>query len=365
MQMNKNDGVEGLIEEGEAFRRLSAAKPRKRALQIIAGVALAVVALAGLGVGALAMKRPNQRIASNETVERTPARLARGTYLVEHVSHCLECHSGLDLDRFGQPPKAGQLGQGGMVFDAKFGGVPGVVCAQNITPDPDYGIGKWTDGEVLRAFREGVDKNGDALFPMMPYSYYHAMSDEDARSVLVYLRSLAPVHNQVPKKHIDFPVNLLIKSVPQALDGPVETPSDETDHLGYGKYLVTIAGCRECHTQHDAHGQLVPGRDFAGGFSMAIRGSDGKVRHVVPPNITPHPTAFFGTATKEAWIGRVRAFAGMDGDQSPVVPPGRNTHMAWTAYAGMTDRDLGAIYDYLKTIPPIENHVESFPDAAK
>lgn len=362
--MSKNEGVEGLIEEGEAFRRLTA-KPRKKALKVVAGVALAVVALAGLGVGALAMKRPNQRVASGETVERTPARLARGTYLVEHVSHCLECHSGLDLDRFGQPPKAGQLGQGGMVFDARFGGVPGMVAAQNITPDPDYGIGRWTDGEVLRAFREGVDKNGDALFPMMPYSYYHAMSDEDARSVLVYLRSLAPVHNQVPKKRIDFPVNLLIKSVPKPVDGPIEAPNDDTDHLAYGKYLVTIAGCRECHTQHDAHGQLVPGREFAGGFSMAIRAGDGTVRHVVPPNITPHPTAFFGTATKESWIGRVKAFAGMDGDKAPTVPPGRNTHMAWTAYAGMTDRDLGAIYDYLKTIPPIENHVESFPDAAK
>jgi mono/diheme cytochrome c family protein len=364
--MANQDGVEGLIEEGEAFRRLSGAqkKPRKKLLRIVAGIALALVVLAGIGVGALAMKRPAQRLASTETVERTPARLQRGTYLVEHVSHCLKCHSGQDADRFGQPPRAGQLGQGGMVFDDKDG-VPGVVAAQNITPDPDFGIGKWSDGEVLRAFREGVDRNGEALFPMMPYSYYHAMSDEDARSVLVYLRALAPVHHEVPRKKLDFPVNLLIKSVPQPLDGPVETPTDEQDHLGYGKYLVTVAGCRECHTPHDAHGQLVPGKDFSGGWSMVIRTGAGKVMHVVPPNITPHPTTFFGSATKEAWISRVRAFAGMDGPNAPVVQPGRNTHMAWAAYAGMTDRDLGAIYDYMKTLPPIENHVEPFPEAAK
>jgi mono/diheme cytochrome c family protein len=365
MQMSNHAGVAGLIEEGEAFRRLSSArKPRKKVLKIVAAVALAVPALAALAVGALALKRPAQRPASSETIERTPARLARGTYLVEHVSHCVKCHSGADADRFGQPPKAGQIGQGGMVFDEKVG-VPGVVAAQNITPDPDYGIGRWTDGEVLRAFREGVDRNGDALFPMMPYSYYHAMSDEDARSVVVYLRSLAPVHHEVPKKRINFPVNLLIKSVPQPLDAPVHAPSDEQDHLGYGKYLVTIAGCRECHTPHDAHGQLVPGRDFAGGWPMAIRTGDGRVLRVVPPNITPHPTAFFGTATKEEWIGRVRAFAGMDRENAPMVAPGRNTHMAWAAYAGMTDPDLGAIYDYLKTVPPVENHVDPFPDAEK
>jgi hypothetical protein len=363
--MNNHAGVEGLIEEGEAFRRLSGArKPRRKVLKIVGLVALALPVIAGIGVGALALKHPAQREPSTETIERTPERLARGTYLAEHVSHCVKCHSGSDPDRYGQPPKAGQVGQGGMVFDEKSG-VPGLVAAQNITPDPDYGIGKWSDGEVMRAFREGVDKNGDALFPMMPYSYYHSMSDEDARSVVVYLRSLPPVHHEVPKKRINFPVNLLIKSEPKPLDGPVTAPSDEKDHLGYGKYLVTIAGCRECHTQHDAHGQLVPGRDFAGGWSMAINAGDGRVMHVVPANITPHPTAYFGTATKAEWIGRVRAFAGMDGENAPIVPPGRNTHMAWAAYAGMTDRDLGAIYDYLKTVPPIENRVESFPDAPK
>jgi mono/diheme cytochrome c family protein len=336
----------------------------KKILKIVVAVVGLLVLLAGIAVAALTAKRPAQRPASTEAVERTPERLSRGTYLVQHVTHCLGCHSGLDFERFGLPPKAGQLGQGGLPFDQKFG-VPGVVAAQNITPDPEFGIGGWTDGEVMRAFREGVDKNGDALFPMMPYSYYHAMSDEDARSVLVYLRSLAPVHHEVPKKNIAFPVNLFIKSAPQPLDAPVHTPDDAKDHLAYGKYLVTIASCRECHTPHDDHGQLLPGRDFSGGWKMALTGPDGKIMHVSPPNITPHPEAYFGTATKEMWIGRVRAFAGLEGDQAPKASPGHNTVMGWTAFAGMTDQDLGAIYDYLKTVPPIENHVDPFPDAAK
>jgi mono/diheme cytochrome c family protein len=361
--------VDGLVEEGEAFRRLShgrgAEKTRlKKVLKVGAGVAFALVGLAGIAVGGLAIKRPAQRPPSTETVERTPERLARGTYLVEHVSHCLGCHSGLDVDRFGLPPRAGQIGQGGVTFDEKFG-VPGVVSARNITPDPEFGLGKWTDGEILRAFREGVDRNGDALFPMMPYANYHAMSDEDAQSVVVYLRALAPVHHEVPKKRIAFPVNLLVKSAPKPIDAPIETPSDDRDHLAYGKYLVTIASCRHCHTPHDDHEQLLPGRDFSGGWKMSIPGPDGKIMHVVPPNITSHPTAYFGTASKENWIGRVHSFAGMEGDKAPMAPAGRNTVMAWVPFSGMTDQDLGAIYDYLKTVPPIENHVEPFPDAAK
>jgi mono/diheme cytochrome c family protein len=365
---DKWSGVDGLIEQGEAVRRLSQARGAgasrsRKALKIAAGIGIALVASGGIAVAALAIKRPAQRPPSTEIIERTPERLARGTYLVEHVSHCLGCHSGVDVNRFGRPPIAGQIGQGGTTFDKRFG-VPGFVAAGNITPDPEFGIGKWTDGEVLRAFREGVDRNGDALFPMMPYANYHAMSDEDARAVVVYLRSLAPVRNEVPRKRIAFPVNLLVKSAPRPIEAPVATPSDDRDHLAYGKYLVTLASCRDCHTPHDDHGQLLPGREFSGGWTMAMSGPGGKVTRVSPPNITPHPTAFFGSATKESWIGRVRAFASMEGDNAPVAPPGRNTVMPWVAFAGLTDRDLGAIYDYMKTVPPIENHVNAFPDAA-
>lgn len=111
-------------------------------------------------------RRPAQRPPSTERIERTPARLVRGAYLVEHVADCLTCHSDLRADRYGMPIKPGTVGQGGFAFGKEFA-VPGVVCAQNITPDPENGIGTWTDGEVLRAVREGVDKNGNALFPML------------------------------------------------------------------------------------------------------------------------------------------------------------------------------------------------------
>src|SRR5206468_11541394 len=138
--------------------------------------------------------------------------------LVEHVADCLGCHSD-HTDGFGFPVKPGTEGEGGFPFDAKLG-VPGLVCAQNITPDPETGLGRWSDDEILRAMREGVDRNGDALFPMMPYQHFRYMSDEDAKSIVVYVRTLKPIHNQVPPKHLDFPVHFIAKFIPKPLHGP-------------------------------------------------------------------------------------------------------------------------------------------------
>ena len=185
----------------------------KKLIRVLLVAAFGVVVLAGIAVAALTLRHPAQRPPSSERIEITPARLARGAYIVEHLADCLTCHSEFQADRYGIPVKPGTAGQGGLPFGKEFA-VPGVVCAQNITPNPTHGLGTWTDGEVLRALREGVDKNGDALFPMMPYQDYGSMADEDANSVVVYLRTLAPVNHEVPKKKLDFPVNLFVKLVP-------------------------------------------------------------------------------------------------------------------------------------------------------
>jgi mono/diheme cytochrome c family protein len=327
----------------------------KTFLKIVGGVVLVVLALVLGGVAFLSMRKPAQRPASAEKLQATPARLARGSYLVNHVSDCLGCHSD-HLDSFGFPVKPGTEGQGGFVFDAKLG-FPGVVAAQNITSDPDTGLGKWTDGEIMRAIREGVDRNGDALFPMMPYVHLRNLGDEDAKSIVVYLRTLKPVRNQVATKRIDFPVNLFIKFAPQPLDGPVSAP-DPNDALKHGKYLATIGGCYECHTPHDDKNGLIADKPFSGGWEM--RGPWGRV---ITANLTPHPDSYIGRATKEQFIGRFRAFASIDPLHAPTAPKGRNTVMPWLAFAQMTDNDLGAIYDYLKTLTPVANRVNSFPDA--
>ena len=329
----------------------------KTVLKVLGVLVVIVIVLAGAGIAYLALRKPALRPPSTEKVEATPARLARGQYLALHVADCLGCHSDFVAGRFDMPVRPGTEGQGGFPFDKKLG-IPGIVQAQNITSDPETGLGRWTDGEIMRAIREGVDKNGKALFPQMPYPYFRWMSDEDVRSVVVYLRTLKPIRHPIQPQRLDFPVNFLIKSAPQPVEGSVTMPDPVTDHVGYGKYLVTIAGCQECHTAHDSHGQLLPGRDFAGGWEML-----GPWGRVVTANITPHPDTYLGRATKDEFIGRFKAFESFTPENAPVAPRGRNTVMPWMAYSGMTREDLGAIYDYLKTLPPIENKVNPFPDA--
>ena len=328
----------------------------KTFFKVVGGLVLIVVALIAGALIWLSLKKPAARAASAEKIEVTPARMARGRYLVENVSNCVDCHSD-HTTAYAFPIKPGTEGQGGYIFDKQIG-FPGVVAAQNITPDPETGLGNWSDGEILRAVREGIDRNGDALFPMMPYQHFRYMSDEDAKAIVVYIRTLKPIHNQVPPKHLDFPVNFIAKFIPKPLDGPVSAPDPQKDHVEYGHYLARIGGCYECHTPHEDKGGLIESRPFAGGWEM--KGPWGRV---VTANITPAPHTFLGQASKEQFIGRFRSFAGFNASNAPIAPKGHNTVMPWLAFSQMTDEDLGAIYDYLKTVKPDAAVVNTFPDA--
>jgi mono/diheme cytochrome c family protein len=204
--------------------------------------------------------------------------------------------------------------------------------------------------------REGVDRNGRELFPMMPYRGYAHLSDEDARSIVAYLRTLPPVHRSVPAKRIKFPLNLLLKSVPRPLDAPVPAvPS--SDSVAYGKYLTTVGGCVGCHTTEDSRHRPIPGMEFAGGNEY--RGPWGRNRSA---NLTPEEHTWMGHASREEFIARFKAFEPL-AENTPLAPPGQNTVMGWLAYSGMTPEDLGAIYDYLKTVKPVLHEVVRFPDA--
>jgi mono/diheme cytochrome c family protein len=326
----------------------------KTLLKVLGGLVLVVVALALCAFAFLALKKPAMRPASTEKVEATPERLARGEYLVHHASDCLGCHSDHVLT-YGIPVKPGTEGQGGFTF-AKEMGIPGNVTAPNITPDPETGLGRWSDGEIMRAIREGVDRDGQALFPMMPYAHLRTMSDEDVRSIVVYLRSMKPVKNQVAPRHLDFPVNYIVKMIPKPLDGPVAAP-DRSNSVAYGQYLTRIGGCFECHTPHKDKGGPIEERAFSGGWEM--KGPWGRN---YTANLTPSGP-FMRSATKEQFIARFRAWSTVTADNAPPAAKGRNTIMPWIPFSKLTDEDLGAIYDYLKTVPPIDNKVNPFPDA--
>jgi mono/diheme cytochrome c family protein len=321
----------------------------KKALKVV-GIIL-VVAVGGLAVFVATFK-PRQRAAATETIERTPERVEHGRYLVESVLGCMDCHSRRDMSRFGGP-LAGPAGAGGECLGPEAG-APGRICAPNITPDSETGLGAWSDGEILRAIREGVDRQGQALFPMMPYTEYAALSDEDARAVVAYLRSLPPVKNAVPDSELGFPVSFFIKMAPQPLAGPVPEP-DRADRVAYGKYLARVGGCQFCHTPIDDKHRPLAGQEFSGGHDFKLPG--GAV--VRSANITPHATGL-GGRDEEAFVGMFKAFALPEADL-PRVALGQNTAMPWLSLAHMTEPDLRAIYAYLRTVKPIDRVVDKRP----
>jgi mono/diheme cytochrome c family protein len=321
----------------------------KTLLRIVGILVLTVAALAAIGISYLSLRKPAQRAASAEKVQATPERVARGQYLVRHVGICFDCHSERVI-AYGLPFKPGREGVGGFVWDERSE-FPGVLAAANLTPDRDTGLGAWTDGEIIRAIREGVDRHGNALFPIMPYGHLRSLSDEDASAIVAYLRTLKPQRYEKPKKTLNVPLNFIEKFVPEPLAAPVAAP-DPSDHLAYGKYLVSVASCVECHTPKDKQNAPLPGMDFAGGYEMHT-----PYFKVTTANITPHASNWMGRATKEEFIARFHAFQNFDAATAPQAKEGKNTLMPWISYSGMTDEDLGAIYDYLKTIKPIQKEV--------
>ncbi len=186
---------------------------------------------------------------------------------MRNVAGCLFCHSELDPSIEGLPTKAGLAGAG-RPFTAED--MPWLT-APNLTPDQETGAGTWSDDMLARSIREGIGHDGRTLFPMMPYQNYARMSDEDLASVITYIRSLPAVRRENPKTAIPFPVNRLINSVPQPIEGAVPAPDQSTPEKR-GEYLVTLASCGDCHSPMDDKGQYVPGMRFAGGNSSQVRG---------------------------------------------------------------------------------------------
>jgi hypothetical protein len=323
----------------------------KKLLYTIGGFILLLVLLAIGGILYLKMAYPPDIPAEDIGIEPTPERLARGEYLTKNVSLCLDCHSPKNYDYFSAPIIPGSEGKGGEVFP----GVPGTLYMSNITP---AALKNWSDGEIARAIVNGIGKNNRPLAPMMPYSEYRYMAKEDVYAIIAYLRTLPPLENEnpIPETEIDFPLNLIFRTLPGEAD-PQPLP-DTSDAAASGKYYARIAGCVFCHTPA-VQGAPIAGMDFAGGHEFADPPS-GTVRSA---NLTPDTETGIGSWTKEAFINRFKMYADSAGQRIPVSQTGFQTVMPWTLLAGMREEDLGAIYEYLRTVAPVRNPVEKFTPA--
>lgn len=324
-------------------------KNLKKFLILILGIIVIVVASA---MTYLKFALPNVGAAPEMKVEMTPQRIARGEYLAHHVAVCIDCHSQRDWSRFSGPPKKGTYGMGGDVFDQKFG-FPGTYYAKNITP---AGIIHYTDGELFRAITTGVDKNGKALFPVMPFHYYGQMDVEDIKSIIAYVRTLKPIDNIVPESSSEFPMNFIINTMPHKASFTKCPP--KTDTVNYGKYLANAASCIDCHTQFEK-GALVEGTEFGGGRQFPF--PDGSV--VTSSNISPDMETGIGGWSEAVFVNMFRARVDSVALNTKVNPGDFNSIMPWSMYGNMTEEDLKAIFAYLKTVKPINNSVVKFNPA--
>jgi mono/diheme cytochrome c family protein len=297
---------------------------------------------------------PNVGPADDLKIDYTQERIERGKYLANAVMLCMDCHAERDWTKFSGPPKDGTLGAGGDEFNQNDG-FPGVFYAKNITP---AAISRYTDGELFRVITTGVNKDGKAMFPIMPYLYYGKMDPEDIYSVIAYIRSLEPIQNEISESKPDFPFNFIMNLIPQKAE-PQKRP-DKSDWIAYGAYMTNASGCIECHTNVNDGGQIIKELAFSGGREFKF--PDGSILRTM--NITPDKTGI-GTWTEEKFVQTFKQYA----DSAYVVPsvaPGEyNTIMPWIMYAQMEEEDLKAIFAYLQTVKPIENIVERFTPSEK
>jgi hypothetical protein len=307
-----------------------------------------IIVMAGL-LMYIKIALPNVGKAEELKIEYTPERIERGRYLATAVSVCMDCHSKRDWTKFSGPLTEGTLGMGGERFDQGVG-LPGVYYSRNITPE--Y-IARYTDGELFRLITTGVSKEGRALFPLMPFTYYGRMDPEDIYAIISYVHSLAPVKNEVPSSVSDFPMNFIINTLPERAH-PQKRP-DSSDILAYGAYMTNASACRECHTRVQ-RGQIIPEFAFGGGREFLMTGG----ATVRSSNITPDAETGIGKWTEAAFIQRFKIFADSSYTPTLVAPGEFNSIMPWTMYARMDRKDLAAIYTYLKSVKPITNQVEKF-----
>jgi len=325
--------------------------------KIVLILLLVLVVIAGGGFGYLWLRKPAQNPPAEIKVAMTPERIARGKFLFETIGDCGDCHSPRDFTRVDGPEIKSRRGAGVVLSDF-LNGLPGTVVAPNLTPDPETGLGLWSDGEKIRAIRDGVDRNGRALFPLMPYTGFHSMSDIDVQALVAYLDSLPPIKNALPATKLDFPVFLFIKFVPQPA-GSVPEP-DRGDPVKYGKYLVDVGGCADCHTPQNK-GQPIPGLSFAGGLVFST-----KAGTVVTANITPDRDTGIGKWSEAFFEKKFYDYKDYAASGPPPASgPQAFTLMPWLSFSQLPREDLSAIYAYLRTVPAVHNAVDTHPGAPK
>ncbi|MES2713629.1 MAG: cytochrome c [Pseudomonadota bacterium] len=255
-----------------------------------------------------------------------PALVARGRALGEGIMACGNCHTPKDA----QGEIAGMTLAGGAVIGERaFRAV-----SSNITPDPETGIGRWTDAQIARAIREGIRPDGSVIGPPMPMELYRGISDADLAALVAWLRSVPPVRNAVGRSEYFIPLPASygppVGSVPPPADNPVAR----------GAYLAGPLGhCVDCHTpmvrgQRDHARTGEGGQEFNGPWGVSVA-----------RNITPHPVAGIGAWSDEQIARAITQ--GVSASGRPLAPP-----MGYGYYARLSAGEMADLIAYLRSLPP-------------
>ena len=291
---------------------------------------------------ALLLLHAQNNISAKPSVER-------GEYLVRGPAACGSCHTPMgpltndkNDRRVGPIPGmefAGHLGR-----DDSFG----QVTFTNLTPGGP--IASWTDDEVIRSIREGIRPDGSTIGPPMLIPVYRHLSDNDVKSMVLFLRSLPAVENDLPLSKYNMPL-------PASYGPPVGHVVDisKNDKVAYGAYLAgPVAHCTLCHTAWGEEDKelmkfFMNPPDYEGFLTLPGLGHGGMVMKgpwgmSIAANITSHSTAL-GRYTDEEVKKMITH--GIHPSGMKLMPP-----MPYENYALMTDEDLDAIISYLRTISP-------------
>jgi mono/diheme cytochrome c family protein len=272
------------------------------------------------------------------SVEVTPARVARGEVIAN--IQCMECHGNRE----------------GRLTGKHMTDVPemfGQIYTKNITQDKEKGIGNWTDGELIYFLRTGVRKDG-SYAPVMPQ--YPNLADEDLKSVVAWLRSdRFPVQaSKVEPQSTELSLfsKLLTHTVmkPEAYPQSLIARPDTNNLIALGKYTADGFGdCFACHSGDMIKQDKIDPPKSEGYYGGGIELKDEQGKPIVTPNLTfDEETGIARRYTKEQFIRAVRL---------GVRPDGSILRYPMSPKLALSEREVGAIYEYLKTVPKIKNDI--------
>jgi len=219
---------------------------RRKLFLPLAVFAVVALAAACTSSGPIEGAAPRTQAAFDKQLVLKGARLAA-------VGNCITCHTAHD----------GRAYAGGYPVHTPFGTVYGT----NITPEPDTGIGRWSEAEFVRAMREGLGRDGSHLYPAFPYEYFTRLDDADLHALYAFVMTREPVRNVPPPTRILVPRSAVALWKARYFKPERFHPDpSRSAALNRGAYLVeSLAHCSACHTPRNKLGAEKKDEYFAGG----------------------------------------------------------------------------------------------------